>query len=1149
MANCFTFAKRKSIVVEDSTWTNQVVTQSPLSFSNTEDSLNESYATAADENETQYLSVLESTTGDHTLEDIHDITLGSQKLLIQDTIGLNVETISQDNFNVAESEEQQVVIFNVEGSNELYGIQVAQDNDGNVHRYQFQLRKTGDGQLEPMPETVQLLANEEDQQVTEEQQDASELNADQINEEEFEEPVYLQAKLEQTDGSTQSHLFISKQTKKTNVKKEVTNLYREDLEENYEEADINLKSEINLATLKEEFIQQQNEECQDTEEALSVNFDEDFTSEATSYDAAEINHSDQEAVIDFDNQIIEEQYEDGAKPQNNRLHFEQLFIHDQPDEIRQYHEEFQPENEESSNILIIEKDAENNESEHEDYEFVSQLPVSAEDINEEESVDEEAGVWYSEPEIPVESVKLTENSLLKTTNILKQPTNTVKRVDPKKKAILYYMVPKTDQKENVNSIPYTNTNSNPRSLLKNSLDLTKINEDNIKKLQREKLMERRYARSKEAMQAKMFNNFINKTTIPHAPVRQGRLPRKQQIKPVDTRRNEEIIVQEVMVSSKGFVESVSDRLKNLEVTSIVELSDSDDDKDLTNGTKKKKKHKKTNSSSTAITSDSEGSVIEIIHTDDETDDTSFIVNTVKKGPGRPKKNTEDISKRSHELETNKENGSGSSTESTPSKKSRTDDSSEVESDTNKQDTPEISCPLCSKSFPNQNSLSTHLQHHNLENTLRSNTKRNLEYRHNCDKCQQSFKNSILLKKHVCNISKELKNTHKCGVCSKTFKDITLFNIHKKSHIKENLIKTTTSVTISPKKFTSRPSTALKAPVSFNCKVCSKVCSSQIILTIHEKSHKKFVCANCNTSFTSKILLDSHVRVKCVKNSSPKDRRLSFKIRKSFISSPRLSSIRGKSLNTFKPPGATSTKNINIPASSARKSIIPSSSATRSVNPSNVVRKSTIPSSSARKSIVPISSARKSIVPSSSARKSMFPSSSARKSVIPTDSARKSFAPRSTSASSSVGIPGHTSIRTKQILNPLFKDSGNTTKNANSDLNTSNFVKNLEVEIQCDTCTMKFTNWTSLFKHKVKNHGLYTPDQKVLKPKRKTIYKPLTLHGGIPANEKLNKAFQAFRRNLAMINTTEELKLGDKSEQKEDNVLPQIVVSEPSHTKQ
>ncbi|CAG9829496.1 unnamed protein product [Diabrotica balteata] len=1141
MANCFTFAKRKSIVVEDSTWTNQVVTQSPLSFTNNEDSLNETYATAVDENETQYLSVLESTTGDDTLEDIHDITLGSQKLLIQDTMGLNVETISQDNFNATESEEQQVVIFNVEGSNELYGIQVAQDNDGNVHRYQFQLRKTGDGQLEPMPETVQLLANEEDQQVTEEQQDASELTADQINKEQFEHPVYLQAKLDETDESSQSHLFISE---KSNVKKEGTSFFREDLEVNYEEASINLKSEINLATLKEEFIKQQNEECQDTEEPLSASFDEDFTSEATSYDTAEI-HNDQEAVIEFDNQTTQD-YEDSAEPKNDPLHFEQMFIHDhQTDEIHHYHEDFQPENEDNSNILIIEKDAENNESEHEDYEFVSQLPVTAEDINEEETVDEEAGVWYSEPNIPVESVKLTENSLLKTTNILKQPTNTVKPVDPKKKAILYYMVPRTDQKENVNSLPYTN--SNPRSLLKNNLDLTKINEENIKKLQREKLMERRYARSKEAIQAKMFNNFINKTTIPHAPVRQGRLPRKQQIKPVDNRRNEEIIVQEVMVSSKGFVESVSDRLKNLEVTSIVELSDSDDDKDLTNGTKKKKKHKKANSGSTATTSDSEGSVIEIIHTDDESENTSCVMSTVKKGPGRPKKNTEDISKRSHELETNKDNGSGSSTESTPSKKSRTDDSSEVESDTNKQDNHEINCPLCSKSFPNQNSLSTHIQHHNLENSLRSTTKPNLEYRHNCDKCQQTFKNSILLKKHVCNIGKELKNAHKCGVCSKTFKDITLFNIHKKSHIKENLIKTTTVVSISPKKFTPRPSTSLsktpfKAPASFKCKECSKVCSSQTILTIHEKSHKKFFCANCNMSFTSKILLDTHVRIKCVKNSSPKDRRLSFKIRKSFISSPRMSSIRGKSFNTLKPSATAAATNNTRKSSvtnSARKSILPSSSATKSAGPSNGVRKTLIPSSSTRKSIIP----------SSSARKSFLPSSSARKSVISNDSARKSFAPRSTSASSSLGI--NNSIRTKQILNPLFKDSGNTTKNVNSGLNTSNFVKNLEVEIQCDSCTMKFTNWTALFKHKVKNHGLHTPDKKVLEPKRKGIHKPLTLHGGIPANERLNKAFQILRRNLAMVDadTTEESTLGDKSEQKKDTVLPQIVISEPSHTKQ
>lgn len=76
--------------------------------------------------------------------------------------------------------------------------------------------------------------------------------------------------------------------------------------------------------------------------------------------------------------------------------------------------------------------------------------------------------------------------------------------------------------------------------------------------------ERRFAKNKDAIQAKLFNNFLSKTTIPHAPVRQKRLPRKQEIKPVDTRIEEEIIVQEVMVSSNGFIESVEDRMRGKE---------------------------------------------------------------------------------------------------------------------------------------------------------------------------------------------------------------------------------------------------------------------------------------------------------------------------------------------------------------------------------------------------------------------------------------------------------------------------------------------------------------------------------------------------------------------------------------------------------
>lgn len=157
-------------------------------------------------------------------------------------------------------------------------------------------------------------------------------------------------------------------------------------------------------------------------------------------------------------------------------------------------------------------------------------------------------------------------------NILKQPSLVKIAKEPKiknNKTVVYYVVPHVE-KENVNSLSvnyataatttFRPLRSNPRSILKSSFPEMK-EEPEVKTLIDERF-NKRFARSKEAVQARLFNNFISKTTIPHAPVRQTRLPRKQQIKPVDNRRDEEIIVQEVMVGSNGFIENVEEKLRN-----------------------------------------------------------------------------------------------------------------------------------------------------------------------------------------------------------------------------------------------------------------------------------------------------------------------------------------------------------------------------------------------------------------------------------------------------------------------------------------------------------------------------------------------------------------------------------------------------------
>lgn len=46
----------------------------------------------------------------------------------------------------------------------MCGLQVARDEEGNFQKYQFQFRQNEDGQLEAIPETVQLLPMEEEEE-------------------------------------------------------------------------------------------------------------------------------------------------------------------------------------------------------------------------------------------------------------------------------------------------------------------------------------------------------------------------------------------------------------------------------------------------------------------------------------------------------------------------------------------------------------------------------------------------------------------------------------------------------------------------------------------------------------------------------------------------------------------------------------------------------------------------------------------------------------------------------------------------------------------------------------------------------------------------------------------------------------------------
>ncbi|RZB39609.1 hypothetical protein BDFB_008596, partial [Asbolus verrucosus] len=506
-----------------------------------------------------------------------------------------------------------------------------------------------------------------------------------------------------------------------------------------------------------------------------------------------------------------------------------------------------------------------NDSDVDDYHIVEGVHITG---------DVEAGNDVPvEPEVSVEKPLPTS---INNTNILRHALKTNKEPRIKKDNRLYLYVVQHPEKENVDSLSLEMSNlckpmkANPRSILKSSHAMFQAKNDNETFQHQEERLSKRFARCKEAMQARIFHNFINKTTIPQAPIRKNRLPRKQKIKPVE-RMDEEIVVQEVMVSSNGFMEAVGEGFnkENLEVTEYVELTDSDDDYDPKRVNKKKKKHKRKKIEIT-ISDDSDvshDSVIELDESDDEINqhkeqevpksangDVALNSSPMKRRRGRPPKNRK-LS--SSESQTKSESES-------PLKKIRVEPSENLEK-------PEIPCPKCDKTFPSQNSLKTHLQHHSLQSSLKNALP---EYKYKCDDCGNAFKNGILLKKHVC-----LKR-FSCSICTKKFPDASSLNAHKRTHAKKQLIKNTTIARVSPKKVKPVPSAEnFKSPRKINnlkCKTCGKLCSSMQNLNVHMKTHREYVCTTCSAKFGSQLLLEKHVRESCVK--SPRNNRKSMKIK-------------------------------------------------------------------------------------------------------------------------------------------------------------------------------------------------------------------------------------------------------------------------------
>lgn len=101
------------------------------------DTINESFVTAhEDDSTTQYFSVLE--TSSETILGEMNMTMDTSKECVEETVeftdGDDVE--SEGVTNVAGND---IMLYNVPGDG-LYGIQLAEDEHGNLQKYQFKLR-------------------------------------------------------------------------------------------------------------------------------------------------------------------------------------------------------------------------------------------------------------------------------------------------------------------------------------------------------------------------------------------------------------------------------------------------------------------------------------------------------------------------------------------------------------------------------------------------------------------------------------------------------------------------------------------------------------------------------------------------------------------------------------------------------------------------------------------------------------------------------------------------------------------------------------------------------------------------------------------------------------------------------------------------
>ncbi|KAI4459566.1 zinc finger protein [Holotrichia oblita] len=406
---------------------------------------------------------------------------------------------------------------------------------------------------------------------------------------------------------------------------------------------------------------------------------------------------------------------------------------------------------------------------------------------------------------------------------------------------------------------------NPRSILKCSITAMEPQ----KYEEEEEKYDKRFAKSKEAQQARQFHNFIAQTKIIHAPVRQGRLPRKQQITPMQ-RTDEEIVVQEVVVSSNGFIETSEQGVLK--------------ERAQLKPTEKKRKGKKKRPMVEITISDTEdeSSDESVRDADDEQNsekETVATQATLKRPRGRPPKHQD----KEEDKEITKRPRGRPPKHPRPQAREPEEEIIVIKID-NK-------CPKCPKSFPSEGSLRSHMQYHNFCQIKSSDPK------YMCEKCGDTFKNSFLLNRHI--------DSHKnsnitCVICKKVFNDQAQLLAHRKTHIKQQMFKNTTLPKDSPK--------ATRILNKNKCLDCGKLFSNTSALNIHQKQHKLLFCQSCKMAFSSKFILGNHLRLECVKRSrSPKKQPYKNKKERLITRQSSIPTLRKEEVPIFKP---------SIPASTA-----------------------------------------------------------------------------------------------------------------------------------------------------------------------------------------------------------------------------------------